>query len=508
MAILTVPVRRPLDAGCVVLLALSLAGWLAACGGGGTAPLEPPPSQPSTPASVSIISGGGAVDSAFAFLATPLVVEVRASGGRVVAGTSVIFTGLSAVPDGPTTAYVSDPAVQVPRTDARLSVLTDGNGRATIRVRLGLTAGPARVLVSAPAFQVTDTARYTVRAGQPATVRFAQSLAVLSAGDSTPVSAVVRDRWGNARPEAVSLRVLTPGATLSAGGRLLAPAPAVHRVEATGAGFADSMTAIVVPRATIAFHDQGGGTVVMALDGREPRTIATGAGNCCEAPAWEPGGQALLLAGGDGLARGQVQRVPLTAPGAPFLTGNGAPAQQAWPRVAEAAPLVVYTGSGDGTTPRPWTSDASGAGSAPLPGLPAGAAWRATPSPDGTLIALVLGDSIAAGGQVRVYERGTQALRAWAIAGDAPAFSPDGTRIAYVDRATRRLAVVAPDGTGAMAVSPPGRSYDPLAAVSWSRDGQWLYAATADGVEMVRRSDALVLPLPHLPGVRAVSERP
>jgi len=56
------------------------------------------------------------------------------------------------------------------------------------------------------------------------------------------------------------------------------------------------------------------------------------------------------------------------------------------------------------------------------------------------------------------------------IAGSGAKWSPRGDRIAYVG--DNRVWIVSPDGTDAMALSPPNTVFVPV--VSWSPDGQWL----------------------------------
>src|SRR6185436_6489451 len=60
--------------------------------------------------------------------------------------------------------------------------------------------------------------------------------------------------------------------------------------------------------------------------------------------------------------------------------------------------------------------------------------------------------------------------------GNDPAWSPDGTRLAFVEAG--QLVTVAPDGTGRVQLTNDGRTY---AAPNWSPDGRTIvYAAQSD----------------------------
>jgi Tol biopolymer transport system component len=66
------------------------------------------------------------------------------------------------------------------------------------------------------------------------------------------------------------------------------------------------------------------------------------------------------------------------------------------------------------------------------------------------------------------------------LPGSQPAWSPDGSSIAYI-AGSGVLTLVAPDGSGARALTPAGRPYNPDDMVSWSGDGKYLLARAAAG---------------------------
>src|SRR5687767_8918344 len=141
--------------------------WVASCGGSDPGSTEPPPPPVR---GIQFVSGAVATDSIGAILALPILVEVHDSSGRLApAGTLVQFAGVQRLP-----LVVFEAEVRAPQAQQFEPVTigtTNGGGRVSAHVRLGFVAGPARVVVSAPALGVSDTATYTVVPGAPHDVR-------------------------------------------------------------------------------------------------------------------------------------------------------------------------------------------------------------------------------------------------------------------------------------------------------------------------------------------------
>jgi hypothetical protein len=130
-------------------------GLLAACGGGdATAPGTPSSNQGSavlTPASVTVVSGGGQSGDPGSALATPLVIQVTTAQGAPVPGVTVGFA-------------VSSGSAAV----ATASAVTDASGRAQTQVTLGPVAGPVRVTATVLGTSLSTTVAASVAAAATA----------------------------------------------------------------------------------------------------------------------------------------------------------------------------------------------------------------------------------------------------------------------------------------------------------------------------------------------------
>jgi Tol biopolymer transport system component len=120
------------------------------------------------------------------------------------------------------------------------------------------------------------------------------------------------------------------------------------------------------------------------------------------------------------------------------------------------------------------------------------------------MVAFVNGDGAAF---IRVYEYGV-GLRGRSTSGQAPRWSPLGDHIAYVDEFGGHIRLLDPTDGSSTVLTPDSVSYAP-SPVSWSPDGSWLIARRATGSwDLIRLSDALILPLPTLGDLREVAFRP
>jgi len=94
-------------------------------------------------------------------------------------------------------------------------------------------------------------------------------------------------------------------------------------------------------------------------------------------------------------------------------------------------------------------------------------------SPDGARVVFENQTGNRVGYSVRILTIATRSVTEIAAGGQRPQWSPSGELIAYT--ANQQIFTIRPDGTGARALSPPGRRYVP--GVRWSPDGRWIFAA-------------------------------
>ena len=205
---------------------------------------------------VRILSGDGVTDTIGALLSRPLVVEVRDGRGLPLQGVRVVFrapieTRL------PTGEYEDYGQVELANLlDAGnyypwLSGPTDILGRASAYLRFGPAAKEARVEIQVPTPGYSETARYTIRPGNPASVRLLPAHGALYRHRSATIRASVLDRRGNSRPDSVGLAA-RPGLRIE-GRTVTGEAFGEYWVRAIVNGRAlDSTSLAVVPDGTLA----------------------------------------------------------------------------------------------------------------------------------------------------------------------------------------------------------------------------------------------------------------
>jgi Tol biopolymer transport system component len=161
---------------------------------------------------------------------------------------------------------------------------------------------------------------------------------------------------------------------------------------------------------------------------------------------------------------GSAQRTPKPATSVP----RGAIAFVRVAGDAIDAAREIYLADPDGSGVRALTdAGADGMGAAEP-------AW----SPDGTKIAFVLGPpehlgAYAGDGDIYLMNAdGTRLIRLTeGLRAAGPAWSPDGTRIVFTQDQGTSLLVMNADGTGARELRPDGEAYPPYQSPAWSPDG-------------------------------------
>ena len=112
---------------------------------------------------------------------------------------------------------------------------------------------------------------------------------------------------------------------------------------------------------------------------------------------------------------------------------------------------------------------------------------------------------MTSGPQIKVFDYTTRTVSAWSVAGNYPAWSPDGTQIAYAQQYGGPLHIINADGTNQRAITGSG-SYSESAA-AWSPDSKWLIAqnVASGSLDIIEVATGNVLPLWNGAGYGSVS---
>jgi hypothetical protein len=342
---------------------------------------------------------------------------------------------------------------------------------------LGTLAGTARVVVSVPALEVVDTARFTVMPGNPYAVSVMPADTALYAGKSFTLRSGTVDRAGNPRPEPATWSVPDAGIAVT-GGSVVTAGPTLgrYRIVAAGMGMADTGAVSVVPPGRLVAWSGtlGTGTLTAAdVDGSNEATLATvnndGIGIH---PAWIPGTSSVVYTTLAGSVHTLYVVGPDAAPKPFFAAAPPTVTNQAEPTPSADGKWLYFSAYDSRCVANDYClSRARIDGSAPelLLTTPS---RNPAPSPDGSKVAYRGSD-----GQIRVLAVATRTTSSWSVAGYQPAWSPDGSQIAFLDP-TGAISLVAPDGTGARVLSPAVVS---ISGPTWSPDSKWLLARPNTG---------------------------
>jgi Tol biopolymer transport system component len=370
---------------------------------------------------------------------------------------------------------------------ALATATTDNDGRATARVRMGIAAGTGRVLVAAPTLGLLDTASFTIEPGVARSLVMAPKDTVVSVGGVLTLRGALRDRFGNARLDAVSYSVSSTRATV-AGSVLSGATFGRVRVTARVGSMQDFGDVSIVPRGTIAAYtamENSGQRLTLYtfdVDGGNLRAVVPterSAGFYGSMPAsWSPDGKTLVFHDFKGDLTTAIYTVDVRTGAARRLVPLADQlAQESFPVTTRDGAWVYYDGAA--------TADAARAGEATLYRIrpdgsgrelvgPSGAYQDApSPSPDGAKIVSVgsaAGVGQAALGNLQVLTVATRQLTSLGVQGNPPAWSPVGDQIAFVNP-NGSVYVVGADGSGLRAVT---STQQYLSRLAWSPDGKYL----------------------------------
>jgi hypothetical protein len=429
----------------IAMLALLALG----CGGSAT--------DPGRESRLTVLSGSSVSDTIEARLAQPLVVEVLEEG-QPRAGIVVRFAALPS--SQPARALEKTVLVADANDDAyatELTLSTDADGRARARVALGTVAGGVRVAITVPSLGLSDTARYSVLPGAPASILVTVRDTAVLVNARYSIGAAVVDRRGNGRPETPTYSSLNALASVDAGGNVQASSIAGRGAIAIRAGaITDTATFVVVPPDLVA-TSRGGSLVTIRLDGSNREVWQLGA-NAYESSVLSPRSDLMAFSAPVNGLSSSVFVVGRT--GAPRRIAPAAMPYANGQRFSRDGQWVYFS-----TSEEIWRVRIDGSQPEKLLGRPAGVNVNyrdPTPSPDGNLIAYF--DQ-----ELFVHDVATGQSRRLGVLAVRPVFSPDGTRIAYNE--VGRIGTANVDGTGARLFGCPATSCN---GVGWTKDGQWL----------------------------------
>ena len=468
--------------GRSIVPALLFAVMLSGCGDKGL-------TEPGDP-SLTIEAGATATDTIGTTLAQPLVVRVQDGRGRPAAGQIVRFEPLVIVHGSglvSTSVHMSPAGANV-FTSSGLVDTTDADGRASARVRLGTTAGIGGVEVSVPQFGIADTTTHVIAPGAGVRVVAEPGDTVVYIGSTLTLRAAVTDRYANRRADPVSLTRLAGGISIE-GQTLSAQTGGVAKIVATAGSMSDTSVVAVVPQGTLAVGNRLIGVATVNLDGSGYRVVTSTAAQYVR---WAPDGNSITFDNGYSLPAKVVTMAGVVRPVRPSSENTGA---EMYPVYSPDGAWIYLTVFGAPEYAyRLWRARADGSEAARLVSSSPEEDMLASPSPDGTRLVYVrrVGESKDS---LRILDLASGAVNRIGVPGHAPAWSPLGDLIAYVDlRAGAVLSVVRPDGTGRRQVSADG-NYE--MAVSWSPDGAWLAAHnyTTHKVHLVEVATGATIPL-------------
>jgi len=456
---------------------------------------------------LTLVRGYNLTDTIEAKPARALVVEVRDDRGAIVPpGTIVRFSA-----GGTFQSQMLVGALTSTFFSNFATGETDGSGRAAVLVQMGGTAGPARIAISVPTLGVQDTARYTVLPGQPSAILITPPDTAVYVGASYTIRGSVVDRWYNARTDPVVFSA-TAGASVSSSKAVTASAFGRYTLTGTAGSLSATSHFSVVPQGTVAAlvgrDDNFVHIVTFNLDGSGfhdvVRVIDGGIG---PRPRWVPGTSTIIYAEYFGGLE-QLRTVDANGKVSPFFSSPPATmTHQAEPSPSANAPVLYFSAydsrCAGGSAYCVFRSGIDGSNPELLGDVIAPGAINPHPSasPDGSKVAFV-----TSGPQIKVFDYATRTVSTWSVAGNYPAWSPDGTQIAYADQTGQPLHLINADGTNQRVITLDIGPYAE-SGVAWSPDSKWLIAQnfSTGTLDIIEVATGKVLPIMTGVGYGSVS---
>lgn len=455
---------------------------------------------------IRVLDAGAASDTVLSMATRPLSVEVDDRNGRPEVGVVVKFLALAAdsadslkgargmyvcaVQTTPCARYYSEQGYSV---NLALWQRTDSAGRALAHVQFGVIAGPAAIGVSLQdSAGPVERVKYTTRPGAFARVVATVPDTAVYVGRTYDLGAHAADRFGNARPEPVTLADATPTVIhVTSSGQVTASGTGRGRVRMRSGDITDSAWVSVPPHGRLAAFGWApdlstvNQLVLINTDGSKPLLLGTTPGiSGIALPVWTPDGNALVFDAAGSSGNAQLNIIDMSGAQRALLHAPGDFSASLEPAFSSAGWALYFFGTEDSAGQSGvFRANADGSGSTFMfPGV------QPAPSPDGSLVAYV-SDTLL---MVRDMASG----QATAVAANPvlPRWSPKGDLIAFVSyTGFSEVRVVRADGSGLRTIASGDHDRD----VSWSPDGEWLVTARwGGGLEIIRVADGERLPIP------------
>jgi hypothetical protein len=492
----TVSPRKARVACCISLILL-----LANCGGDSTGPGTGKPG-------IRAVAGAGITDTVNAVPLQALVVEVRGQDGAVASGVVVRFES-QLTPQTP--FFYPRPAVLVcPLSSLDCDAFggqfatdtTDTHGRATVRIQMGLIAGPGMVRLTVPELGLTDSATYTIAAGAPAAVHAVGANTLLDIGGTATLSGRVVDRYENARTETTTLSA-GPGSAITlnaATGTVTAREMGTQWVFMRYNALVDSASVGVVPSGRILVWSSDEQAIrLVNLNGSSERTIVTNVASDYGAfPQFDATRQHITLHSGSEYYGGPSNTlIVIDTTGASrrvIATGYEFAAITATRYLADGSVLFVGVKSSDfsheGFSLWRLATDNTISFVVALPGL--GATYGgADISHDGTRVAYLSTSSTPYG--LRVLDVVSGSTTVLNTIGTSPRWSAQDDRLVYLGGFTGYpdhgvATVINANGSGRQVLG----TADLTPGITWSPDGTYVIGRSSDyegGLRLIRVND-------------------
>lgn len=416
-----------------------------------------------------------------------LVVEVRDARGLPLADVPVEFVAV--LPHGEILSEM------VLRTSTGygywVKVSTGEDGRASVHVRMGSSAGQGAISISAPGGQ-SVMARYVVGPGAPVRVSLAPADTALFSGRTLSLRPAVVDRGGNPTAGgAVTYSVLDGPLAVDDAGHVQTPVYGTSRIVARAAGLgADTARVASVPVGAFAAWTDAG-LFTMNLDGTAGRLVhRRGA-----MPSWSPTGDRLVYALHDA-----VLTQGLSGPATVVHAGSSM-----WPRYSPDGEWIYFGVPASRHTI--WRMRVDGTGEERVQTDASTSVGHASLSPDGTRM------TFFAGGQYDTFIRTRNLVTGEESGslgrGHAPSWSPMGDQILFsgvedMHSISGPIKVMNSDGTERRTLTPVRYDF----SARWSPDARWIIAIRERRIHLIEVATGLVIQLPFLEEVGSAAWKP